>query len=221
MRLLRPCWAILVAAALLPFSGGAVHADGGPPGAVFWVANFVPTALWSGVDDHALAFGSLAQFTPLLAVGQAGPRLLVLNPTTENIAYVDAAAVGPVGAPYPAVLLTSPAGGLRLVHVELAQTPAEWEQGLMGRPALPPDTGMLFVFPDGETVGFWMKDTPLPLSIAFIDAGGNILSVQDMQPFSTDSHFSPAPYHYALEVPQGYFATYGIGPGATAALPRP
>ena len=220
MRLWRPCRAILVTL-LLTLPVGAVQSDSRPPTAAFWVANFVPTALWSGVDEHAVSFGSLDQFTPLLAVGQMGTRLLILNPNTENVAYVDAAAVGPVGSPFPAVLLTSAAGGLRLVEVELAQTPAEWQQGLMGRAALPPDTGMLFIFPDGETVGFWMKDTPLPLSIAFIDATGKVLSVQDMQPFSTDSHFSPAPYHYALEVPQGYFATNGIAAGATATLTLP
>jgi len=100
--------------------------------------------------------------------------------------------------------------------LNLAQTPAEWQQGLMGRQSLPADSGMLFVFPDGETVGFWMKDTPLPLSIAFIDDTGTVLSTQDMQPFSTDTHVSPAPYQYALEVPQGYLAAHGIDAGANS-----
>lgn len=187
----------------------------------FWLAPFVSTLLWSGVDSHAIAFSPVAQFTPLLAVGQAASRLLVMNPATEGMAYVDAAAVGPVGAPYPAVLFTSADGGRRLIDVELAQTPAEWEKGLMGRSSLPADSGMLFVFPDGETVGFWMKDTPLPLSIAFIDASGRVLSVQDMQPFTTDTHNAPAPYHYALEVPQGYFSAHGIAVGAMAILTLP
>src|SRR5579859_6662231 len=67
----------------------------------FWVANFVPTSLWSGVDAAAISFSSLAQFTPLLVVGQEGSRLLVLNPGTEGLAYVEARAVGPVGPPWP------------------------------------------------------------------------------------------------------------------------
>lgn len=211
--------ALVVTLLLAPARSAQADAPG--PSAPFWVANYVPTSLWSGVDAQAVAFGPLRQFTSLLAVGQVGGRLLTLNPANEGLAYVDAATVGPVGVPAPAVLLQGQDGGLRLVHVELAQTPAEWQQGLMGRQALPPDSGMLFVFPDRETVGFWMKDTPLPLSVAFIDDTGSILSVQDMQPFSTDTHVSPAPYHYALEVPQGYFAAHGIGAGATATLSLP
>jgi uncharacterized protein len=219
-RLFRPWLVPLVVLATILTSGPA-QAESGPGFSPFWVANFMPTLLWSGVDDQAVSFGALAQFTPLLAVGAAGPRLLVLNPATEGLAYVDAGTAGPVGAPFPAVLFTTAEGGRRLVRLELARTPAEWEQGLMGRQSLPADSGMLFIFPPGETVGFWMKDTPMPLSIAFIDAAGEVLSVQDMQPFSTDSHFSPAPYHYALEVPQAYFAAHGIAAGATAAVTLP
>ena len=218
--MIRHCLAAFAALTML-FAALPTQADGGSAFAPFWIANYVPTTMWSGVDDQAVSFGPVTQFTSLLAVGQASTRLLVLNPATEGLAYVDAGAVGPVGAPYPAVLFTAADGGKRLVHTELAQTPAEWQQGLMGRQSLPPDSGMLFVFPDGETVGFWMKDTPLPLSIAFIDASGTVLSVQDMQPFSTDTHVSPAPYHYALEVPQGYFDAHGIAAGATATLTLP
>jgi uncharacterized protein len=219
-RRFRPWLALLVALAV-GLTAVPAQADGESALPPTWVANYLPTMLWSGVDDQAVSFGALVQFTPLLAVGGAGTRLLVLNPSTEGLAYVDAGSAGPVGAPFPSVLFTTADGGRRLVHVELAQTPVEWEHGLMGRQSLPTDSGMLFVFPAGETVGFWMKDTPLPLSIAFIDAAGKVLSVQDMQPFSTDSHFSPAPYHYALEVPQTYFAAHGIAAGATAVVTLP
>lgn len=223
-RRLRPLIATIVLSVALVTSTPSARlarADAGSTVAPFWVANYLPTSLWSGVDDQAVSFGPLSQFTSLLVIGQSGNRLLTLDPATEGLAYVDAAAVGPVGAPYPSVLLSAQDGGLRLVHVELAQTPAQWEHGLMGRQSLPPDTGMLFVFPNGETVGFWMKDTPLPLSIAFIDGTGNILSVQDMQPFSTDVHSAPAPYRYALEVPQGYFAPLNVTAGATATILLP
>jgi uncharacterized membrane protein (UPF0127 family) len=187
----------------------------------FWVANYRPTSLWSGTDAAAISFRALPRFTPLLALGQAGDRLLVLDAAAEGTAYVDAGDVGPVGPPYPAVAFLAPDGGVRLVKVEVADTPERWEHGLMGRTSLPPDSGMLFVFPEPGTVGFWMKDTPLPLSIAFIDASGAVLSVQDMQPFSTDVHSPPAPYRYALEVSQGYFAAHDIPPGARAAITLP
>ena len=195
---------------------GSVRADA-PVGAS-WVANYVATDLWSGSNSQAVSFGPLPQFTPLFTLGQAGDRLLVLNPATEGTAYVDADAVGPVGTPYPAVIFTATNGLVRLVHVEVADTPDEWERGLMGRQSLAPDSGMLFVFPGPETVAFWMKDTPLPLSIAFIDEQGQVLDVQDMAPETTTPHSSPAPYRFALEVSQGYFAPFGIGPGAHVTL---
>jgi len=184
----------------------------------FWVANFRVTQAWSGTDASVVTFGTLAQFTPLLALGPAGGRLLVINPATEGIAYVDTVDVGPVGSPSPLVLLTSANGEDRLVRTEIADTPDRWERGLMGRTSLPPDSGMLFVFPSDDTVSFWMKDTPLPLSIAFVDASGSVLSVQDMAPLSTELHSSPGPYRYALEVSQGYFANHQIGPGAHASI---
>lgn len=209
--------ALLLAVLVVAPAGAAGVAAPQP----FWVANYVPTALWSGSDAAAADFGPLAQFTPLLALGAQGDRLLVLNPANEGTAYVDAAAVGPVGPPASSVLLTAGDGGRRLVHVEVAATPDQWQRGLMGRQALPSDSGMLFVFPQDETLAFWMKDTPLPLSIAFFAADGTVLSVQDMQPETTDLHSSPAPYRYALEAPQGYFAAHGVTAGATAAIMLP
>lgn len=184
----------------------------------FWVANFRVTQAWSGTDAAAVTFGTLAPFTSLLALGPAGDRLLVFDPATEGIAYVDAVDVGPVGPPAPLVLLASATGENRLVRAELADTPDRWERGLMGRASLPPDSGMLFVFPSDETVSFWMRDTPLPLSIAFVDSSGSVLSVQDMAPLSVELHSSPGPYRYALEVSQGYFANHHIGPGAHASI---
>ncbi|HEV7214331.1 MAG TPA: DUF192 domain-containing protein [Chloroflexota bacterium] len=220
--MLRPGGAILTLLLIwTSLSALPTQADNGAVFSPVWVANYDPAALWSGVDDQAVSFGALAQFTPLLATGRAGTRLAVFNPATEGPAYVDVASVGPIGAPFPAVLFTAADGERRLVRVELAQTPAQWQQGLMGRPTLPPDSGMLFVFPAGTTIGFWMKDTPAPLSIAFLDDTGSVLGVQDMQPYSTDVHAPPAPYHYALEVPQGFFAVHGIAAGASAAITLP
>ncbi|MFH0887666.1 MAG: DUF192 domain-containing protein [Planctomycetota bacterium] len=91
------------------------------------------------------------------------------------------------------------------IKVELAVTEEERAQGLKYRNSLPVDNGMLFIYPDEMILSFWMKDTPLPLSIAFIKSNGTILDIKDMQPFSLDSINSSAPAQYALEMPQGWF----------------
>lgn len=91
------------------------------------------------------------------------------------------------------------------IKVELAVTEEERAQGLKCRNSLPADSGMLFIYPDEMILSFWMKDTPLPLSIAFIKSNGTILDIKDMQPFSLDSINSGAPVQYALEMTQGWF----------------
>lgn len=88
----------------------------------------------------------------------------------------------------------------------------------MGRTSLPQDTGMLFIFPQQVQLGFWMKDTLLPLSIAWIDAKGKIVEIQDMEAKSLDVHTPAQPYIWALEVPKGYFASKGIVAGNTIKL---
>lgn len=97
--------------------------------------------------------------------------------------------------------------------VELARTSQEQETGLMGRSGLPDNWGMLFIFGQMGRVAFWMKDTPLALSIAFIDDKGKIVDIQDMAPFSLDTHSPNQDYLSALEVTKGYFAGKGIKPG--------
>lgn len=97
--------------------------------------------------------------------------------------------------------------------VELAMTPAQRQQGLMFREILPLFSGMLFLFPEDQVLGFWMKNTMIPLSIAFIDAGGTIVSIQAMEPFSLEPVSSGVPVRYALEVNRGVFDRLGIRPG--------
>lgn len=112
--------------------------------------------------------------------------------------------------------------GPQKVHVEVAATEAARTQGLMGRPSLPPNQGMLFVFEAPGSVCFWMKNTPLPLSIAFIDAAGKIINIADMQPHTLDSHCPAGPMLYALEMQQGWFRQHQIKAGALVkGLPRP
>lgn len=97
--------------------------------------------------------------------------------------------------------------------VELADTPETLGQGLMHRQHLPADQGMLFVFDQTEIRCFWMKNTLIPLSIAFIDPQGRIISIQDMQPQSLATHCSPSAVIAALEMNQEWFQHSAIHVG--------
>lgn len=99
------------------------------------------------------------------------------------------------------------------LSVEVAASDVARAQGLMHREHLKPNHGMLFVFPDSTQMCFWMKNTPLPLTVAFIDASGRIISLADMQPYSLDPHCAIAPALYALEMEQGWFAGHKAKPG--------
>jgi hypothetical protein len=101
----------------------------------------------------------------------------------------------------------------REIWVEVATTPEERNRGLMGRKHLGKDDGMLFIFEKEDFHGFWMKDTLIPLSIAFIDKEGRIVWMTDMKPFTLDSHIPPRPILYALEMNQGWFAKNSIHVG--------
>lgn len=105
--------------------------------------------------------------------------------------------------------------GGRTVTAEVADEPAERERGLMFREGLAPDTGMLFVYPEARERHFWMKDTPLPLSIAYLDAAGRVVHLADMTPQSTESVPSLQPAAYALEMSQGWFAAANVRVGDT------
>ena len=93
--------------------------------------------------------------------------------------------------------------------------------GLMHRTELPADAGMLFVFEEPTSGGFWMKNTLLPLTIAFVGQDGTVQQIMDMDPCTADpcpSYQPDDPYLYAVEANQGYFVTKGISPGSTVAL---
>ncbi len=119
-------------------------------------------------------------------------------------------------APLPRV--TVRAAGQEL-SVEVARTEAQREHGLMGRKDLGPRDGMIFVFDRDEHLEFWMKNTPTPLSIAFLSAEGKVLEIEDMQPFSERVIRSRLSARYALEMRQGAFAALGIREGDTITLP--
>ena len=86
--------------------------------------------------------------------------------------------------------------------------------GLMHRRMLPENRGMLFVFPSTSVLSFWMMNTYVPLSIAFVDEKGTIINIADMKPLTTETHSSTRPARYALEMNQGWFAKRGIRAGA-------
>lgn len=100
-------------------------------------------------------------------------------------------------------------------EVETAVTAQEQQRGFMQRKEIPDGTGMIFIYNRDEKLRFWMKDTPHPLSIAFIDSAGRIREIYDMQPFSLDITASTYSVRYALEVAQGYFGRAGISVGDT------
>lgn len=105
------------------------------------------------------------------------------------------------------------AGG-RTVRAEVAATDAERERGLMYRKSLPENSGMLFVFDRPARSCMWMKNTAIPLSVAFIDYDGNIVNIEEMKPFTTESHCSAGWIRYALEMNAGWFGKNGLKPGS-------
>jgi uncharacterized protein len=104
------------------------------------------------------------------------------------------------------------------LEVEIADTPAARAKGLMGRTEVPLDTGMFFVIdPPGR--GFWMKDTGLHLTVAFISECGEIVGFADLDPFSEEIKNTDKPYSFALEVDRGWFGRNGIAVGDIVSLP--
>ncbi len=99
------------------------------------------------------------------------------------------------------------------IHAEIATTPQQREHGLMHRASLCADCGMLFVFPAPARHAFWMKNTPLPLSIAFIAADGRILNIEEMLPETLDVHAAAGDALYGLEMSSGWFARNRVKAG--------
>ncbi|MBI5949299.1 MAG: DUF192 domain-containing protein [Chloroflexi bacterium] len=122
--------------------------------------------------------------------------------------------------PGPNVLtVRGPDGQSARVTVEFAVTPEERQKGLMFREALAADAGMLFVFPRDNAGGFWMKDTLVPLTIAYIDASGTVQELREGVPRDLTNLRPAAAYRYVLEVNKGWFEANGLGVGAHVELP--
>ncbi len=109
--------------------------------------------------------------------------------------------------------------GETVLTVEVAKTTEDRSRGLMYRKSLPENSGMLFVYDRDQNLSFWMKNTEIPLSIAFISRDGTIREIRHMQPFSEEPVVSEYAVRYALEVPQGTFERIGVGAGDRLRLP--
>ncbi len=114
-------------------------------------------------------------------------------------------------SPPPVVQLNA---GMHLIRAEVAADYSTRMTGLMHRASMPSNAGMLFIFDEATTHCMWMKNTLLPLSVAFIDERGAIINVEDMEPQTEDSHCASRPARYALEMNRGWFAARGIKPGS-------
>jgi len=123
------------------------------------------------------------------------------------------------GLPTATVVMTDDEGARVELTVEVPRTGEEFSRGLMFRESLPEDRGMLFIFGEDTHAGFWMRDTSVALSIAFITEDGTILDIQDMASLSTDVHQPPGPYRYALEVNQGWFQRHAYEAGDRVEIP--
>lgn len=113
-------------------------------------------------------------------------------------------------AQLPKIELTA---GFHRIEAEVAADQPTRMTGLMNRPNMPANRGMLFVFPRAERHCMWMRNTLLPLSVAFLDDEGRILNVEDMQPQTEDNHCALRPARFALEMNLGWFSAKGLKPG--------
>jgi len=121
-------------------------------------------------------------------------------------------------ARFPVISLTA---GMHVIRAEVAAREDQRRQGLMFREQMGQNEGMVFLFDAPAEVCMWMKNTLIPLSVAFLDERGAIVNIEDMQPQTTESHCAERPVRYALEMNQGWFSKRNIRPGMKiAGLPR-
>lgn len=104
--------------------------------------------------------------------------------------------------------------GLHLIHAEVADTFVTRMQGLMHRESLGPNDGMLFIFDEPGIQCMWMKNTFIPLSVAYITDDGSIVNIEEMKPQTEDAHCTSSPVRFALEMNRGWFAAKGLRKGA-------
>lgn len=121
-----------------------------------------------------------------------------------------AQAQSPLGPRQNTLSVSQLSVGIHVIQAEVAKTEDQRRIGLMNRTELPGNNGMLFVFEQPDMQCFWMRNTLIPLSIAFIADDGTITNIEDMAPQTDDAHCSRKPVRYALEMSQGWFADHGV-----------
>lgn len=142
------------------------------------------------------------------------PRLQRLrNALIGSLASLLGAAAWAQDRPQLELPRTTISAGMHLIQAQVASTPEQRATGLMHRRDMPVNEGMLFVFEQPASQCFWMKNTLIPLTAAFIADDGRIVNLADMKPQTLDAHCSQAPVRYVLEVNQGWFARRGIQAG--------
>lgn len=148
---------------------------------------------------------------PGLPAARLGTLLRVVALALCGLGIGDLAAAQGQPQNLPATTLNA---GMHNIRAQVAVTPDQRQWGLMFRREMPTHEGMLFVFEAPAQQCFWMRNTPLPLSIAFIEDDGTILQITDMAPRNDSLHCSQRPVRFALEMEQGWFARKGLAVGA-------
>lgn len=137
---------------------------------------------------------------------------LCLKMAAASAGLVATVALAQQIARFPVIPLNA---GIHIIKAEVAATEAQRQQGLMFREKMGSNEGMIFLFGAPAGVCMWMKNTLIPLSVAFLDENGKIINVEDMEPQTTDSHCAKRPATYALEMNRGWFKQKNIKPGST------
>ncbi|NQW83165.1 MAG: DUF192 domain-containing protein [Alcaligenaceae bacterium] len=148
----------------------------------------------------------------LMLVKQRGFRAALLLCAACLVGYTTQSVGQIAQAPGP-LAIKQLAAGMHLIQAEVASTEASRSRGLMFRKELSPNHGMLFVFEQPSVQCFWMRNTFLALSIAFVLDDGTITNIADMAPLTENSHCSSVPVRYTLEMEQGWFAKRGVSAG--------
>jgi hypothetical protein len=191
-------------------------------GAAVLVLVLLLTACGTGTPDAQREAALTSPATSLQAQGATATATPWVPPTALAGTPMPGAVATLTAAPAlekATITLTNKAGERFVMTVEIADTDETRGLGLMYRSSMDPDAGMLFDFGEDTNSSFWMANTILPLSIAFIQADGNIIDIKDMQPLDTTSVGPGATYRYALETNQGYFRAHNLAPGDKVTLP--
>jgi uncharacterized membrane protein (UPF0127 family) len=187
-------------------SGVTSAIDGRPSGSIFGDERITVKRKSFSVLSHDRAHVGSVPYRSVI-------RYLWKNGLYRRSAIVHVPDLASSAYPTPNGVVDTHSGDIVLVRLEIAATTQQQETGLMYRKSLDPDSGMIFVWDQPVQDCFWMENTYIPLTVAFLDASGHMMEAQDMQPLTTDCHMPKAPYMYALEVNQGFFVAHGIRAG--------